>query len=63
MHFEDTAPTDLTTGAGPAAAAVANIAAPVRSMFQTDSTVLRLTFDITWALRVPTALAWTSAVT
>jgi hypothetical protein len=38
------------------------VASNTRSVFQTDSVSLRLRLPITWALRVPGALAWMSAV-
>jgi hypothetical protein len=37
-------------------------AVPVISSFQTDSVALRLRWPITWCLRTPSALAWTSGV-
>jgi hypothetical protein len=43
-HFEDATPQDITGGSP-------SPAAPVRSMFQTDSVGVRLTMFVSWALR------------
>jgi len=46
----------LTTGA-------AVLAAPTRSLFQTDSAGLRVIAPASWGLRAPGAVAWMSGVT
>jgi hypothetical protein len=47
LHFEDTTPLQLTTGAQGSAVA----ATPTRSLFQTDSLGLRLLLPMNWAMR------------
>lgn len=60
VHMEDTTPLQLATGAQGSGV----LATPARSMFQTDSIALRMTFDVNWGhLRATPALAWTQAVT
>ena len=59
LHFEDTTPLQLTTGAQGSAVA----ATPTRSMFQTDSLALRMILPMNWAMRRTGSVAWTSAVT
>ena len=49
----DTAPLPISTPGAPA-----TIAAPARSLFQTDSVGLRLKLPVTWAVRHPAAVAW-----
>ena len=39
------------------------VAAPLRSLWQTDCIAIRLTEDLTWALRTTGAIAWTQSVT
>ena len=58
LHLDDTAPLAISTPGSPA-----TIAAPVRSLFQMDSTALRLAFHVTWALRSSGAVAVVSDVT
>jgi hypothetical protein len=43
LHMEDTTPLQLVSGASPAS--------PIRSLFQTDSTAVRMTLRCSWALR------------
>src|SRR4029077_4531169 len=58
LHFEDTAPSQIgTTGTPPV------VAAPVRSMFQTDSLALRMILPMNWAMRRAGVIAWTELVT
>lgn len=45
IHMEDT-PTALSAVASPN-----TVAAPIRSMFQTNSVALKMTMDVTWAMR------------
>lgn len=59
IHFEDTTPLQITSGAQGSAVA----ATPVRSMFQTDSLALRMILPMNWALRRTGSVAWTQAVT
>ena len=59
LHFEDTTPLQITTGAQGSAVA----ATPVRSMFQTDSLALRMILPMNWAMRRTGSVAWTSGVT
>jgi len=56
LHFEDTAPTDITGG-------TPSPAVPVRSMFQTDSIALRLVWPLNWTLRRPGMVSWLTGVT
>lgn len=46
LHEEDTTPLAIGTPGAPA-----TIAAPVRSLFQTDSIAIRLTLYVTWVMR------------
>jgi HK97 family phage prohead protease/HK97 family phage major capsid protein len=46
LHEEDTTPLAIGTAGAPA-----TVAAPARSLFQTDSVALRLTLYVTWAMR------------
>jgi HK97 family phage major capsid protein/HK97 family phage prohead protease len=56
LHFEDTAPTDITGG-------TPSPAVPVRSMFQTDSIALKLVWPLNWTLRRPNMVSWVTGVT
>ena len=58
LHMEDTAPLQIGTVGSPP-----TVAAPVRSMFQTDSFAIRMTLDINWAMRRPGVVAFVSGVT
>jgi HK97 family phage major capsid protein/HK97 family phage prohead protease len=57
LHMEDTTPLAIGTPGTPAV-----VAAPVRSMFQTDSMALRLILPLNWAMRRP-VVAWVAGVT
>jgi HK97 family phage major capsid protein/HK97 family phage prohead protease len=60
LHFEDTTPLQITSGAQGSAVA----ATPVRSMFQTDSLALRMILPMNWAMRrLPAPVAWMTGVT
>jgi hypothetical protein len=59
LHFEDTTPLQITTGAQGSAVA----ATPVRSMFQTDSLALRMILPMNWAMRRAGSVAWVTGVT
>jgi hypothetical protein len=50
LHFEDTTPVDIGTGAG--------VAAPSKSLFQTDSIAFRMVLRAGWGLRLPNTAAW-----
>lgn len=58
LHMEDTAPQQLST-----VGTTNTVAAPVRSLWQTDSIAIRMILDINWALRRTGTVAWTTAVT
>ena len=60
--MENTAPKALTDGVGPAPAALANVAAPIRSFFQTNSCGVRLIMDVAWRLRDAAGLCWMTGV-
>jgi HK97 family phage major capsid protein len=56
LHFEDTAPTDITGG-------TPSPAVPVRSLYQTDSIALKLVWPMNWTLRRPGMVSWVTSVT
>ena len=58
LHMEDTTPVQIGTAGTPNV-----VAAPVRSMFQTDSIALRMIMDMNWALRRTGVVAFTTGVT
>lgn len=58
LHMEDTSPAALSATATPN-----TVAAPIRSLWQTDSIAVRLTLQMDWALRAAGAVAWTQSVT
>jgi HK97 family phage prohead protease/HK97 family phage major capsid protein len=58
LHLEDTAPADIGTPGTPGV-----VAAPVKSMFQTDSLALRLILPINWTIRRPGTVAFVAGVT
>jgi Phage capsid family/Caudovirus prohead serine protease len=59
LHFEDTTPLQISTTGSPN-----TVAAPVRSMFQTDSLALRMILPMNWAIRrTPSPVAWVTGVT
>ena len=55
--MQDTSPAAISTVGTPNA-----VAAPVRSLFQTDTLSLRLRFGVAWGLRNAGGLAWLSGV-
>jgi HK97 family phage prohead protease/HK97 family phage major capsid protein len=57
LHYDDTTPLQISTVGSPNV-----VAAPVRSLWQTDSLALRLILQMNWALRRPT-VATVSGVT
>jgi HK97 family phage prohead protease/HK97 family phage major capsid protein len=58
LHFEDTTPLDISTSGSPNV-----VAAPVKSMFQTDMLALRLILPLTWAIRRTGTIAWVTGIT
>ena len=58
LHMEDTAPENIGMAGTPAV-----VAAPVQSMFQTDSLALRLILPMNWAMRRQGVVAWVAGVT
>lgn len=58
LHMEDTAPAAIGTTGTPNV-----VAAPVRSLWQTDTIGIRMLLDINWALRRPGVVAWVNTVT
>jgi hypothetical protein len=58
LHMEDTNPTDLVGPGSPGA-----VAAPQRSLFQTDSIALRMVMPLNWVQRRAGTIAWTQATT
>jgi len=59
LHFEDTSPLQLTTGAQGSGV----VATPSRNLFQTDSLALRMILPMNWALLRTGAVAWVTGVT
>jgi HK97 family phage major capsid protein/HK97 family phage prohead protease len=59
LHFEDTTPLQLVTGAQGSGV----VASPSRSMFQTDSLALRMILPMNWAMRRTGVIAWITGVT
>jgi hypothetical protein len=57
LHEEDTAPLAIGTPGAPA-----TVAAPVRSLFQTDSIAIRLTLYVSWVMRRPGMVQWIATV-
>lgn len=58
LHEEDTTPLPIGTAGAPP-----TVAAPTRSLFQTDSLALRLILPLNWTMRRPNMVAWVSGVT
>lgn len=58
LHMEDTTPTAISAGGTPN-----TVAAPIRSLYQTDSMALRMIMDVNWAMRRTGVVAWTESVT
>lgn len=56
LHMEDTNPAELV-------ASPSTVAAPQRSLFQTDSLALRMVMPLNWAQRRAGTVAWTQTVT
>ncbi len=58
LHMEDTAPAQISAADTPNV-----VAAPIRSMFQTDSLALRMIMDLNWAMRRAGMVAFVQGVT
>ena len=58
LHMEDTTPLAISAAGTPNV-----VAAPVRSMFQTDSIALRMILDMNWAMRRAGMVAVVTGVT
>ena len=58
LHMEDTAPAQISATGTPN-----TVAAPIRSMFQTDSIALRMIMDLNWAMRRAGMVAFVAGVT
>ena len=58
LHFEDTAPTQIGTVGTPNV-----VAAPARSLWQTDTIGVRMLLDINWGMRRTGVVAWTQTMT
>jgi hypothetical protein len=58
LHMEDTNPQNIGSAGSPPV-----VAAPVQSMFQTDSLALRLILPMNWAMRRQGVVAWVAGVT
>lgn len=58
LHMEDTTPLAIGTTGSPN-----TVAAPTRSLWQTDCIGIRMLLDINWAMRRTGVIAWTTAVT
>lgn len=58
LHMEDTTPAQIGTAGTPNV-----VAAPVRSMFQTDSIALRMILDMNWSMRRTGSVAFAQSVT
>lgn len=57
LHYEDTSPAQISSVGTPNA-----VAAPVRSLFQTDSLALRMILPMNWGMRRTGVIAWTQTV-
>jgi HK97 family phage prohead protease/HK97 family phage major capsid protein len=58
LHMEDTTPAELVAAGSPGV-----VAAPQRSLFQTDSLALRMILPLNWVQRRPGTVAWVQNVT
>ncbi len=58
LLHEDDAPSDISTTGSPSV-----IAAPTRSLWQSDSVAIRLRWPISWGLRSSSGLAWMTGTT
>lgn len=58
LHMEDTTPLAIGTAGTPP-----TVAAPVRSLWQTDSLAIRMLLDINWSMRRTGVVQWTDTMT
>ena len=58
LHLEDTTPLQVGVAGSPA-----TVAAPTKSLWQSDLLGIRLILEVSWALRTSAGLAWTESVT
>jgi hypothetical protein len=58
LHMDDTTPLALSATGAPN-----TVAAPIRSLYQTDSLAIRMTLDMNWAMRRTGVVAFVSSVT
>jgi HK97 family phage prohead protease/HK97 family phage major capsid protein len=58
IHMEDTTPLAISTVGSPA-----TVAAPVRSLWQTDCIGVRMLLDLNWGLRRTGVVSWTQTMT
>lgn len=58
LHMEDTSPAALSAAATPN-----TVAAPIRSLWQTDSMAVRMILDINWVKRRAGTFQWTDTMT
>lgn len=58
LHLEDTTPLAIGTAGTPN-----TVAAPVRSLWQTDTLALRAIYDMNWSMRRAGSVAYTTSVT
>jgi len=58
LHMEDTSPQQLASVATPN-----TVAAPMRSLYQTDSMAIRLIWDLDWAWKRQNVVAWITGMT
>jgi HK97 family phage prohead protease len=58
LHLDDTTPLPISTTGSPN-----TVAAPVRSLWQTDTIGVRMLMDLNWGLRRTGVVAWTQTMT
>ena len=58
LHMEDTTPLAISTAGSPN-----TVAAPVRSLWQTDCIGVRMLLDLNWGMRRTGTVAWTQTMT
>jgi HK97 family phage major capsid protein/HK97 family phage prohead protease len=58
LHMDDTSPLALSATGAPN-----TVAAPIRSLYQTDSLAIRMTMDMNWSMRRTGVVAFVSGVT
>jgi hypothetical protein len=58
LHMEDTTPLAIVADASPDV-----VAAPVRSLWQTDTIGIRMILPMNWAMRRTGVIAWTQSIT